>query len=100
MELHCLNPVANTRKTPLPPLEDLAEGKSTFIHAGLKNGSEPRKELDKTLRAADRLLDGFPKARVPCIKNLAINTTLGADGAMTRERVHAPEGAKTVVLSF
>ena len=25
-ELHCLNPVANTRKSPLPPLEDLAEG--------------------------------------------------------------------------
>ena len=34
IDLHCLNPVADTRKTSLPPLEDLAEGVMAHIRAG------------------------------------------------------------------
>jgi hypothetical protein len=34
-ELRCLNPVVDTKKTPLPPLEDLAEAVTVLIHVGL-----------------------------------------------------------------
>jgi hypothetical protein len=39
VDLHCLNLVADTRKTPLPPLEDLAEGVMAHIRAGLRPGT-------------------------------------------------------------
>ena len=52
VELQCLNPVADTRKTPLPLLEDLAEGVTVLIEAGLRLGTEPKSDLDKTLREA------------------------------------------------
>ena len=50
-DLHCLNPVADTRKTPLPPLEDLAEGVMAHIHASLRPETKPRRELDAAIRA-------------------------------------------------
>ncbi len=40
--------------------------------------------MDKILRAADYTLDSFPEAAVPFIKNITINTHLGAGGAMTQ----------------
>jgi len=59
VDLHCLNLVADTRKTPLPPLEDLAEGEIAELHSGVKNGSEYRKELDAALRIASIQLDWY-----------------------------------------
>ena len=35
VELRCLNPVVDTKKTPLPPLEDIAEGVAVLLKAGL-----------------------------------------------------------------
>ena len=49
VELRCLNPVVDTKKTPLPPLEDLAEGVTILLKAGLQHNKEPRKELEKIL---------------------------------------------------
>ena len=39
VELQCLNPVVDTRKTPLPPLEDLEEGATVLIEAKLRLGT-------------------------------------------------------------
>ena len=44
-ELRCLNPVVDTKKTPLPPLEDLAEAVNVLLYVGLQPHKEPRKEL-------------------------------------------------------
>ena len=52
VKLQCLNPVVDTRKTPFPPLEDLADGARVLIEAGLSLGTEPRRDLEKTLREA------------------------------------------------
>ena len=35
VELRCLKPVVNTKKTPLPPLEDLVEAVTVLSKAGL-----------------------------------------------------------------
>ena len=35
VELRCLNPVVDIKKTPLPPLEDLAEAVNVLLHVGL-----------------------------------------------------------------
>ncbi len=35
MELRCINPVLDTKKTPLPSLEDLAEAVTILLHVGL-----------------------------------------------------------------
>jgi hypothetical protein len=35
VELRCLNPVADPKKTPLPPLQDLAEAGTFLLQAGL-----------------------------------------------------------------
>ncbi len=51
MELRCLNPIMDTKKSPLPPLEDLAEAVDALMVAGLKPDKEPRKELEKLLQA-------------------------------------------------
>ena len=39
VELHCLKPIVDTKKSPLPPLEDVAEAVGALMAAGL--------ELDK-----------------------------------------------------
>jgi len=49
VELHCLNPVADIQKSPLPPLEDPAEGGTVQLATGLKLGTELRKDLDIAL---------------------------------------------------
>ena len=102
VELHCLNPVADTRKTPLPPLEDLAEGVTVQLTTGLKQGSEPRKDLDIALRESGTYLDWFPdrEDRNTWTQDMRLNTHLGAGGAMSTGRIQDPKGAKTVILSF
>jgi len=50
VELHCLKSVDDTRKSPLPPLEDIAEGVAAQLVTGLKHGSEPKKDIDTALR--------------------------------------------------
>ncbi len=52
VELQCLNPVADTRKTPLPSLEKLAEGTTALIESGLRLGTEPRCELKKNTKGS------------------------------------------------
>jgi hypothetical protein len=63
VELHFLDPVTNIRKSPLPPLEDLAEGVTAHLATGLKPGSEPRKDLDIALRESGTYLDWLPGDR-------------------------------------
>ena len=50
VELHCLDPMADTRKSPLPPLEDLAEGVTVQLAIGQNHGSELIMNLDIALR--------------------------------------------------
>jgi hypothetical protein len=45
-----MNPVADARKLPLPPLENQAEGAKVLIEEGLRLGTEPIRDLEKTLR--------------------------------------------------
>jgi uncharacterized protein (DUF1330 family) len=100
VELRCLNPVVDTKKTPLPPLEDLAEAVSVLLHVGLQPHKKPKKELDKLLHAEGTTKEWFPDNRSPCSRDLRINGHLGAGGVMTPGRIQDPEGAKIVVISF
>jgi len=50
VKIRCLNLKVDTKKTPLPPLEDLAEGVAVLLTAGLQHNKEPRKELEKLLQ--------------------------------------------------
>ena len=47
VELRCENIITDTRKTPLPPLEELAKATEILIVAGLKTGQGPSKGLYK-----------------------------------------------------
>jgi hypothetical protein len=47
VELRCQNIIPDTRKTPMPPLENLAEAAMTLLAAGLKPEKAPRNELVK-----------------------------------------------------
>jgi len=49
VELRCMNPVVDTKKSPLPPLEDLAEVVGVLMAARLKPDTEPCRELKKLL---------------------------------------------------
>ena len=49
MELRCIYPVMDTKKTLLPPLEDLAKTSIVLLQIGLQHNKEPRKELKKLL---------------------------------------------------
>ena len=57
VELQCLNPIADTRKSPLPPREGLAQETKALIEAGLRLGTEPIREQKKTLKEAGTLRD-------------------------------------------
>jgi hypothetical protein len=83
VELRCLNPVMDTKKSPLPPLEDLAEALEVLMAAGLKPDKEPRKELDKLMQAEGTARQWFAEPRGPCIRDTKINSHLGASGVMT-----------------
>ena len=51
VELRCLNPIMDTKKSPLPPLEDISEVVEALIAVGFKPDKEPRKELEKLLQS-------------------------------------------------
>jgi len=99
VELQCLNPVADTRKTPLPPLEELAEGTTALIESGLRLGTKPKRELEKTLKEAGTLRDWYREKHY-YEQDLSLNTHLGAAIEMSTGRVHDPEGAKTIIRSY
>ena len=65
VEYHCQNPIADIRKHPLPPLEELAEGVTLHLAAGWKNGCEPRKDIDRALKEANNTNEWFPKSKDP-----------------------------------
>ena len=94
-----MNPVADTRKTPLPPLEELAEGTTTLIESGLTLGAQPRQELDKSLKDAGTLRDRYPE-KYYLDQDLSLNAHLEEAGAMSTGHVQDPEGAKTIILSY
>jgi len=91
--------VADTRKTPLPPLEGLEEGARVLIEAGLRLDKEPRRDLEKTLREAETQRDWYPE-KYYCEQDFRLNIHLGAGGAMSTGRVQDPEGAKTTILLY
>jgi hypothetical protein len=83
VDLHCLNPVADTTKTPLPPLEDLAQGDMAQLHAGLKYGSHPRKELDAILRTIGTQFDWYlGDKHLTCAQDVRLNKHIVAGGVM------------------
>ena len=49
VELRSLNHVVDTKKTPLPPLEDLVVAVTIILQVGLQHNKEPRKELEKVM---------------------------------------------------
>ena len=100
VELRCLNPIMDTKKSPLPQLEDLAEAVEALMAAGLKPNKEPRKELEKLLQAGGTARHWFAEPRGPCIRDIRINSHLGAARFMTLGRIQDPEGAKLAVVSF
>ena len=90
----------DTKKTPIPPLQDLAEAVTILLQTGLQHNKEPRKELDKILQAEGATKEWFPEQYGPCSWDMRINSHLGAGGVMTSVRIQDPEGAKTVIISF
>jgi hypothetical protein len=52
VEQQCMSPVADTRKTSLPRLEDLTEGATLLIEAGLRLGTEPIRDLGKNTKGS------------------------------------------------
>jgi hypothetical protein len=51
VKLRCMNPIMDTKKNPLPPLEDLAKAVIALMAAGLKPDKEPRKDQERLLLA-------------------------------------------------
>jgi hypothetical protein len=101
LEFRCLNPLNDTKKSPLPPLEELADEAVTTITAvGLQPNKEHKKELEKALQTTGSLRDWLPLAKGPCNRDARINTHLGVGGAMTPGRIQDPEGAKIMVIFF
>ena len=89
----------DTKKSPLPPLEDLAEAVEALMAAGLKPDKDPRKELEKLPQAEGTARHWFAEPRDHIIRDTMINSHLGAASVMTPGRIQDPEGAKTVVVS-
>ena len=52
VELICQNPIIDTRKTPLPPLEEIAEATEILLVEGLRRDKLPRKDLIKMLQTS------------------------------------------------
>ena len=100
VEFRCLNPLTDTKKSPLPPLEELAEAIAILTVVDLQSQKEQRKELEKVLQNAGSLRDWFPAAKGQCNMDARISTHLGAGGIMTPGRIQDPEGAKIMVISF
>ena len=79
--------MADIRKSPLPPLEDLAEGVTIQLATGLKHGTEPIKDLDIALHESRTYQVWFLGDRNTWAQDLRLNTHLGAGGAMSTERI-------------
>ncbi len=47
VELICQNPITNTKKTPLPPLEELSVATKTLLEMGLQTGQGPPQGLSQ-----------------------------------------------------
>ncbi len=87
VKLRCLNPIVDTKKNPLPPLEELAEAVYTLLTIGLKPNKEPRRELGKILQPEGAVKTWFPTQNGPCSWGLRINTHLGAGAVMTPGKI-------------
>ena len=70
-----------------------------MIESGLRLGTKPIRELEKSLKEAGTLRDWYPEKHHR-EQNISLNNHLGAAGAMSTGRVQDPEGAKTIILSF
>jgi len=87
LELRCLNPVVDTKNTPLPSLKDLSEAVTVLIQVGLQHNKEVRKELENILKAEGVTKEWFPETHGPCSRDQRINTHLRAGGVMTLGRI-------------
>ena len=47
VEHRCLNPIVDKKKSPLPPLEDLAEAVEALMAVGMNPDKEPRREMSR-----------------------------------------------------
>ena len=95
-----MSPIVDTKKSPLPPLLDLAEIVEALLTVGLKLDKEPRREIKKIMQSKGTIRQWFHEPRGPYNRDTRINSHLGADGELTPGRVHDPEEVKTVVVSF
>jgi len=100
VEYHCQNPIADIIKHPLPLLEELVDGVSLQLMAGLQNGCDPCKDLDRALEEADSTRELFPSRREPIQHDLIVNQHLGAGGTMTLGQIQDPQGVKTIGVSY
>ena len=100
VELHCLNLLQDIAQTPLPQLEEIARGGAILLATVNKTGTQQRKDMDATLRAAGIAADWFPDPTTTCQMNLELNYHLGAEGVMSTGRIQDPEGAKHLVISY
>jgi len=100
VELRCLNPIVDTKRRPLPPLEDLAEAIYSLLAVGLQPNKEPRQELEKSVQQEGTPKSWFSAPRDTCERDLRINSHLGTGGYMTPGRIQDPKGAKIVVVSI
>ena len=75
VELRCLNPILDTKKSPLPPLEDLAEAIEVLIAAGLKPDKQPRKELEKLLQSEGPFGIGSRNGKAHASRTKGLNPT-------------------------
>ena len=66
MELRCLDHVEDTKKTPIPSLEDLSKAVTVLMQVELQHNKKPRKELETILKAEGVTKDWFPETHGPC----------------------------------
>ena len=87
-------------KSPLPLVEEIAREVSIQLREVVKLGTQSRRDLEATLLTSGTEAYWFPDSQHGCEMNFALNKHIGAEGAMSSDRVQDPEGAKTVVISY
>jgi hypothetical protein len=100
VELQCLNPVKDIAQYQIPQLEEIAHEAAILLNAVTHTGTQHKRDLDASLRAAGTSTVWFPHPDAPCQKNLELNYHLGVDGVMSPGRIQDPEGAKHLVISY
>ena len=75
VELPCLNPIVDTKKSPLPPLLDLAEIVEALLTVGLKIDKEPRREIKKNHKVIRPYDSGSMNREVPTTGTLGSTPT-------------------------